>query len=56
MQIIQNPQEYDKKLPTNVRLVGMLKTRALEEAKNRGTTLAQVINEALMERYNVEEE
>ena len=53
MAIVQNPQDYDSKLPTNVRLIEQLKTAALFEAEKRGVTLAQVVNEALATRYNI---
>lgn len=53
MGVIRNPQEYDSKVPTNIRLVDVLKTKAIAEAEKRNITLAQVVNEALAIRYNV---
>lgn len=51
MQVVKNPKEYDNKLPTNVRLERDMKQRALKEAKERATTLSDVVNDALKERY-----
>lgn len=53
MAIVQNPQNYDSKLPTNIRIVGLLKDLALQEAKERGVPLALIVNESLAERYKV---
>lgn len=52
MSIVENPQVYDTKLPTNVRLQENLKSKALAEAERRGVTLAQVINDALEVYFN----
>lgn len=54
--IIQNNQEYDKKLPTNIRLVGRLKDLAISEARHKNVSLAKIVNESLAARYNVSEE
>ena len=54
MEIVRNPQDYDSKVPTNVRIIGTLKTLALKESERRGVTLAQIVNEALANHYNVE--
>lgn len=53
MEIVRNPQDYDTKVPTNIRIIGDLKNRALKEADVRGVTLAQIVNEALANHYNV---
>lgn len=53
MAIVNNPQSYDEKLPTNVRIIGELKVLALAESATRGITLAQIVNEALADRYNI---
>lgn len=59
MSIVKNPQIYDSKLPTNIRLREDIKAKAYAEAEERGITLAQVVNEALevyFSRVNVKEE
>lgn len=53
MAIVTNPQGYDSKVPTNIRLIEDLKTLAINEAERRGVTMARVINEALAARYNM---
>lgn len=53
MAIVQNPQNYDSKIPTNIRIVGMLKDLVAEEADKRGVSMALIVNEALADRYHV---
>lgn len=53
MAIVNNPQDYDSKVPTNIRLVEVLKILAIGEASRREITLARVVNEALADRYNI---
>lgn len=48
---IVNPKKYDTKVPTNVRIDDALKKLALAECKEKGITLAQIVNEALQQRY-----
>jgi hypothetical protein len=54
---VANPQEYDSKIPTNVRIVGELKDKIHKEIESRkqageeNVSLAQIINESLAERY-----
>ena len=54
MSTIKNPQKYDTKLPTNVRIREDLKQKAYEEVKTQRTTLSKIINDALEQRYNDE--
>ena len=53
MDIVRNPQDYDTKVPTNIRIIGTLKDLALKESDVRGITLAQIVNESLAKHYNV---
>lgn len=50
MPIVNNPQEYDDKEPTNIRLVKGLKDSIREEAETQGTSLSDVVNE-ILEQY-----
>lgn len=51
MSLIKNPQEYDTKLPTNVRIQKDLKALAYKEARKSKSTLSAIVNAALKERY-----
>ena len=54
MKGIVNPKEYDSKVPTNVRLEKALKDKAIQEASDKKINLADVVNNALRERYRGE--
>lgn len=51
---IPNKAVYDEKIPTNVRLERNLKERALAEAKERRTTLSEVLNDALRSYFGLD--
>ena len=51
---IPNKAVYDEKLPTNVRLERNLKERVLTEAKERRTTLSEVLNDALRSYFGLD--
>ena len=51
MPIVNNPQTYDDKEPTNVRIVKALKNEARADALARGVHLSDIINELLREKY-----
>ena len=51
---IPNKAVYDEKLPTNVRLERNLKERVLAEAKERRTTLSEVLNDALRSYFGLD--
>jgi len=53
MTVIDNPQKYDCKIPTNIRIEAKLKQLAIEESKKYNITLARIVNEALTERYKL---
>lgn len=50
--LVKNKTSYDTKVPTNVRLVNEIKKKVLAEAKARHITMADVINEILINHYN----
>lgn len=49
--LMPNDKDYDTKIPTNVRIEPDLKEKALEECETASTTLSDIINECLRERY-----
>lgn len=51
--IIDNKQEYDEKVPTNIRLEKDLKEKAFDLAAEKHTTLSDVINRALKSYVNI---
>lgn len=51
MPILDNPYDYDSKVPTNIRLDREIKEIILKEAEEKGTNMADIINNILVEHY-----
>ncbi len=51
MPVIDNPYEYDKRIPTNVRIDKDIKDIIKKEAEDKGITMADIINDVLVKYY-----
>lgn len=53
MSVITNPQKYEDKMPTNVRLDKEVKEALKTEAEEKNIDMAEIVNEALKKRYKL---